>query len=76
MKIVITMDSLKGSLTSMEAGMAAAGTGIRKADKKAEVFVRPLADGGEGTTQALVQEIGRSFRDYYGYRPVGNAGRV
>ena len=44
MKIVIAMDSLKGSLTSMEARMAAA-AGIRKTDKKAEVFVRPLADG-------------------------------
>lgn len=33
MKIVIAMDSLKGSLTSMEAGMAAA-AGIRKTDEK------------------------------------------
>ena len=70
MKIVITMDSLKGSLTSMEAGMAAA-AGIRKADKKAEVFVRPLADGGEGTTQALVQGMGGSFQTITVTGPLG-----
>lgn len=70
MKIVIAMDSLKGSLTSMEAGMAAA-AGIRKADKKAEVFVRPLADGGEGTTQALVQGMGGSFQTITVTGPLG-----
>lgn len=70
MKIVIAMDSLKGSLTSMEAGMAAA-AGIRKADKKADVFVRPLADGGEGTTQALVQGMGGSFQTITVTGPLG-----
>ena len=53
MKVVVAIDSLKGSLSSMEAGDAIA-TGIRKVDANAEVIVRPLADGGEGTVEALV----------------------
>ena len=53
MKVVIAIDSLKGSLSSIEAGQAIA-EGIKKADAKAEVVIRPLADGGEGTVEALV----------------------
>ena len=51
MKIVTVIDSFKGSLSSMEAGRAAA-EGIHRVDPQAEVLVRPLADGGEGTVQA------------------------
>ena len=53
MKAVIAIESLKGSLSSIEAGQAIA-EGIKKADAKAEVVIRPLADGGEGTVEALV----------------------
>ena len=53
MKAVIAIDSLKGSLSSIEAGQAIA-EGIKKADAKVEVVIRPLADGGEGTVEALV----------------------
>ena len=53
MKVVAAIDSLKGSLTSMEAGRALA-EGIRRADAASEVVIRPLADGGEGTVDALV----------------------
>jgi len=53
MKVVVAIDSLKGSLTSLEAG-AAVRDGIRKADPDAEVVIRPVADGGEGTVEALV----------------------
>lgn len=52
MKVVIAIDSLKGSLTSLEAGDAIR-QGILKVMKDAEVIVRPLADGGEGTVEAL-----------------------
>ena len=54
MKVVIAIDSLKGSLSSMEAGMAIK-DGIRAAKPDAEVIVKPLADGGEGTTDALIE---------------------
>ena len=59
MKVVIAIDSFKGSLNSMEAGLAAA-EGVKKACT-AEVVVKPLADGGEGTTDALVQGLGGTF---------------
>lgn len=52
MKIVVAIDSLKGSLTSLEAGMAIK-QGIGRAIPEADVSVRPLADGGEGTVEAL-----------------------
>ena len=48
MKIVIAMDSFKGSLTSLEAGEAAA-KGATDALPDADLILMPLADGGEGT---------------------------
>ncbi len=57
MKVVIAIDSFKGSLTSMEAGLAAK-EGILKACSDAEVIVKPLADGGEGTVEALLAGMG------------------
>lgn len=51
MKVVIAIDSFKGSLSSIEAGMAIK-EGILKACD-AEIVVKPLADGGEGTVDAL-----------------------
>lgn len=54
MKIVISIDSLKGSLTSIEAANAIK-KGILSVDNKSDVVIMPLADGGEGTVEALVQ---------------------
>ncbi|MCR4904429.1 MAG: glycerate kinase [Butyrivibrio sp.] len=59
MKVVVAIDSFKGSLTSMEAGEAAK-RGIMKTGNH-EVEVRPLADGGEGTTEALISGLGGQF---------------
>lgn len=58
MKIVVTIDSFKGSLSSMEAGQAVK-SAVLSLDDKAEVIVRPLADGGEGTVDAM-REMGRT----------------
>lgn len=52
MNIVIAIDSLKGSLSSLEAG-AAISRGIKKIYPHADIQIRPLADGGEGTVEAL-----------------------
>ena len=52
MNIVVAIDSLKGSLTSLNAGKAIA-EGIRKVNAETQVEIRPLADGGEGTVEAL-----------------------
>ncbi|MBP1756205.1 MAG: hypothetical protein H6Q59_2603 [Firmicutes bacterium] len=56
MKIVVAIDSLKGSLSSMEAGLSIKEGILRVCD--AEVIVKPLADGGEGTVDALLTGIG------------------
>ncbi len=52
MKVVIAMDSMKGSLSSPEAGHAIR-EGILRVFSDADVCVLPLADGGEGTVMAL-----------------------
>ena len=70
MKAVIAIDSLKGSLTSMEAGYAIA-DGIRKAYPDAETIVRPLADGGEGTVDALVEGMMGSMQEITVNDPLG-----
>lgn len=57
MKIVVAIDSLKGSLTSIEAGEAIR-KGILNVNASAQVVIKPLADGGEGTTEALVSGMG------------------
>lgn len=72
MKAVIAIDSLKGSLSSIDAGNAIA-DGIRRADENAEVIVRPLADGGEGTVDALVQGMGGTFQKVTVTGPLGES---
>jgi len=59
MKIVIALDSFKGSLSTYDASVSAE-KGILRAfgAQKVEVIKVPLADGGEGTVQALVSATG------------------
>ncbi|MHC4745472.1 MAG: glycerate kinase, partial [Planctomycetota bacterium] len=57
MKIVIAMDSFKGSLKSFEACEIVA-EGIRQYVPAAEVVVLPMADGGEGTAEAMLRASG------------------
>jgi len=57
MRIVIAPQSLKGSLTAAEAGQAIA-QGVQAVYPEAEVAIVPVADGGEGTVQALVDATG------------------
>ncbi len=57
MKVVIAIDSFKGSLSSMQAGWAAR-DGIKRVYPEAEITVRPIADGGEGTVDALIEGLG------------------
>lgn len=56
-KYVIACDSFKGSLTSLEAGNAIA-AGILRGDPSADVTVIPVADGGEGTLDVILQNEG------------------
>lgn len=70
MKAVIAIDSLKGSLSSIEAGEAVR-EGILRADSLAEVTVLPLADGGEGTVDALVSGMHGSLNTVTVTGPLG-----
>jgi glycerate kinase len=57
LKIVIAPDSFKGSL-SATAAAEAAGRGVLRARPDAQTVIVPLADGGEGTVEALVRATG------------------
>jgi glycerate kinase len=71
MKILIAPDSFKGSLTAAEAAEAIA-SGVRKALPEAECVLIPLADGGEGTVQALVKATGGRIIRVPATDPLGN----
>lgn len=70
MKITVAIDSFKGSLSTFEAG-----TAISEAAKsvfpKAEVSVCPLADGGEGTMEAIVLSNEGELHEVSVLNPVG-----
>lgn len=53
MKIVIAPDSFKGSLTARQVAECIE-RGIRKVEKNINIEKVPMADGGEGTVQSLV----------------------
>ena len=57
MKIIVAVDSFKGSMTSFEVGRAAE-IGIKKAAPDAEVKIYPLTDGGEGFCKTLTDSLG------------------
>ena len=57
MKIVVAPQALKGSLDAPEVGARIA-TALVAALPDAQVIVVPVADGGEGTTRALVSALG------------------
>ena len=70
MKVVVAIDSLKGSLSSLEAGEAIK-SGVLNAIPNAEVCVRPLADGGEGTVEALALGMGGELKTVEVTGPLG-----
>ena len=61
MKVVIAIDSFKGSLSSIEAAESIK-KGIQKVYEDAQIKISPLADGGEGTTYALTKGMNGEFR--------------
>ncbi len=70
MKIIVAIDSLKGSLTGLEAG-AAARDGILSASPMSDVKVFPLADGGEGTCQTITAGLGGELKSVDVCDPLG-----
>ena len=71
MKIVIAPDSFKGSLTALEVAHAIK-IGIERVIPEAEVDEIPMADGGEGTVQALVDATGGEIIAQEVCDPLGN----
>ena len=71
MKIVTAIDSMKGSLSSRQASEAAA-EGIRRADPAARTEACPVADGGEGTVEAMTEAMGGHFRTVRVTGPLGD----
>lgn len=72
MNITIAIDSFKGSLTSLEAGHAIE-QGIKHVFPDASVTVRPLADGGEGTVEALAFGMGGNIETITVTGPLGDS---
>ena len=60
MKIAIAPDSFKGSLSATEVANAIE-KGIKKVDKSIETVKIPMADGGEGTVESLVEATGGKY---------------
>ncbi len=72
MRVVTAIDSFKGSLTSRQAGEAAK-EGILRVFPEAQVFVCPIADGGEGTAAVLTEAVGGMTRTVTVTGPLGTA---
>lgn len=70
MHILVAPQEFKGSLTAQEAAAAIA-RGLSAALPDAEVGMLPLADGGPGTVEVLVQATGGGFREAVAHDPLG-----
>ena len=80
-KIVVAIDSFKGSLSTFEAGKAIK-EAANEVYKDAEVVISPIADGGEGTVEAIISAakgklvktvvdnpLGKKIEAVYGFIP-------
>ncbi len=70
-KAVIAIDSFKGSLSTFQAGKAIE-EGVRQVYPDSEVVISPIADGGEGTVEAIVSATGGEFVTCSVSNPLGN----
>ena len=71
MKIILAPDSFKGNLTSLEVATAFE-KGIKRVLPRAKCIKIPMADGGEGTVQSLVDGVGGKFVRKRVVGPAGN----
>ena len=72
MKIVIAPDSFKESLSAPQVAEAIA-AGWRQVFADAEILLRPMADGGEGTVDAVLAASGGERRELRVRGPLGEA---
>ena len=73
LKVLAAVDSFKGSMTSVQAGMAVK-KGLEKNYKNCEIEVVPVADGGEGTMDAIA--YGKSNMKHHTVNVTGPLGQV
>lgn len=69
MKILIAIDSFKGSLTSEEAGQAVQ-IAIRQTNPNIETEIVPIADGGEGMLSVMQKAIGGTMHTLLVHNPL------
>lgn len=70
MKIVIAPDSFKESMTALEAATAIE-RGFKKVLPNEDYLKVPMADGGEGTVQSIIDATGGSFKTEIVKGPLG-----
>ena len=70
MRVVIAPDKFKGSLTAPQAAEAMM-RGVARAVPGATIDCVPMADGGEGTVDALVAATGGTYREALVTGPLG-----
>jgi len=70
MKIVLAPDSYKGSCSSFEVCQAME-AGIRRVVPEAEIIKVPMADGGEGSVEAVIAATGGEIRKISVQDPLG-----
>ncbi len=71
MNVVVAIDSFKGSLSSLQAGNAVK-EALIKADKASTAEVFSLADGGEGTIEAMREGLGGEIKEIEVTGPIFN----
>ncbi len=74
-KIVIACDKYKGNLTALQVCSTirdAINETARYLDKKVDIIISPMADGGEGTVETLVESFNGKFVDLKVTGPLGN----
>ncbi len=71
MKIVVAPDSFKGSVSALEAACAIE-QGLRRVFPDAVIEKIPMADGGEGTVQSLVDATGGHIQTHRVVAPLEN----
>jgi len=70
MRVVIAPNAFKGSLSALDAANAIA-EGVRAVASDADLVLVPIADGGDGTVEALVAAVGGERRTVPVRGPLG-----
>ncbi len=70
MKVTVAIDSFKGSLSTFQAGNAVS-DGIKRVFFDADVKICPLADGGEGTVEAVIGAMNGEMVEVIVHNPIG-----